>query len=104
MRIKDSQNIEHDDVILIPLVSLAIPSLLIGIALFDNILFSGFFSTSITDNSRILLMYENFINNSMTFTLNSLLSLNFMSLIIGLVLSYFIYYKKQYLVSIFLKI
>ena len=96
MRIKDSQNIEHDDVILIPLVSLAIPSLLIGIALFDNILFSGFFSTSITDNSRILLMYENFINNSMTFALNSLLSLNFMSLIIGLVLSYFIYYKKQY--------
>ena len=81
---------------MIPLVSLAIPSLLIGIALFDNIVFSGFFSTSITDNSRILLMYENFINNSITFTLNSLLSLNFMSLIIGLVLSYFIYYKKQY--------
>ena len=104
MRIKDSQNIEHDDVILIPLISLAIPSLLIGIALFDNVLFSGFFSTSITDNSRILLMYENFINNSITFTLNSLLSLNFMSLIVGLLLSYFIYYKKQYFdINIFKK-
>ena len=104
MHIKDNQNLEHDDVILIPLVSLAIPSLLIGIALFDNVLFSGFFSTSITDNSRILLMYENFINNSITFTLNSLLSLNFMSLIVGLLLSYFIYYKKRYFdINIFKK-
>ena len=43
--ISKEEVLSFDDVILIPLVSLAIPSLLIGIALFDNILFSGFFST-----------------------------------------------------------
>ena len=96
LNIQDDRNIEHNDVILIPLVSLAIPSLLIGIALFDNILFSGFFSNSITDYSRISLMYDNFIFNSVSFTLNSLASLNFLSLLIGLLLSYFIYYKKQF--------
>ena len=97
MNIKDTENLEHSDVILIPLVSLAIPSLFIGIALFDNILFSGFFSTSITDNSRILLMYDNFIHSSISFMFNSLFSLNFLSLLTGLLLSYFIYYKRQVL-------
>ena len=48
-------------------------------------------------------MYENFINNLKIFTLNSLLSLNFMSLITGLLLSYFIYYKNSTLILIFLK-
>ena len=42
-------------------------------------------------------MYDNFVINSVAFTLNSLLSLNFLSLLLGILISYFIYYKRKFL-------
>ena len=101
LNIKEDKKLEHHDVILIPLVSLAVPSLFIGLALFDGVLFSGFFSQPLTDNLRLNDMYNNFIFHSLSFTWNSIFSFNFLSLLLGLFFSYFIFFKKSIHVKIF---
>ena len=94
MNIQPTDKVEHDDVIIIPLLALSVPSLLIGFSLFDAVLFGGFFDTSISDYPQVIQIYDMFIINSYAFTLHSFTTLNFLLLILGIYTAYFLYYKN----------
>ena len=94
LKIKKTDQIEHSDVIIIPLLGLAVPSIVIGFALFDSALFNDFFKSSITDSGRLETIYNDFVRSSLSFTLHSFLTFNFLALVSGLILSYILYYKN----------
>ena len=95
LKVQKSNDLEHNKTLLIPLIVLAIPSAIIGWALFDTLVFNHFFSDSITDGNTLSYFYQNYIINSVNFFLHSFTSLSFLALLIGLLLSYFHYYKKS---------
>lgn len=95
LKVQKSNDLEHNKTLLIPLIVLAIPSAIIGWALFDTLVFNNFFSNSITDGNTLSYFYQNYIINSVNFFLHSFTSLSFLALLTGLLLSYFHYYKKS---------
>ena len=94
LNIQPTDKVEHDDVIIIPLLALSVPSLIIGFALFDSVLFKGFFDTSISDYSQVNQIYNGFIISSQAFTLHAFTTLNFFLLILGIYIAYLLYYKN----------
>ena len=100
LKIKENEELEHKDVILMPLIALAIPSMFIGLALFDSMLFSNYFASSTSDFNRINSFYNNHIINVFNFTMHAFTSLSFFALVIGIIVSYFIYYKETNLTKI----
>jgi NADH-quinone oxidoreductase subunit L len=95
LNIKKRSDLEHNHTLIIPLVVLAIPSAFIGWALFDSVLFNNFFEQSITDNTKLVKFYDLYIYHSVSFFLHSFASLSFAMVTIGLLLSYFLYYKNM---------
>ena len=95
LKIKKKLDLEHSDALIIPLLVLAIPSAFIGWSLFDGVLFNGFFDKSITDYARLDQFYILYVEHSLSFFLHSLTSLSFIMIILGLVASYFLYYKDD---------
>ena len=104
LNIQSTDKVEHDDVIIIPLLALSVPSLIIGFALFDSVLFRGFFDTSISDYSRVNQIYDGFIISSQVFTLHAFTTLNFFLLILGIYIAYLLYYKNIKLKDSFVNI
>ena len=95
LNVHKSDDLEHNKTLLVPLVVLAIPSTIIGWALFDTLVFNNFFFDSITDGNTLSYFYQNYIINSVNFFLHSFTSLSFLALLIGLLLSYFHYYRES---------
>ncbi|MAZ57671.1 MAG: NADH-quinone oxidoreductase subunit L [Gammaproteobacteria bacterium] len=95
LKVQKSDGLEHNKTLLVPLIILAAPSAIIGWALFDTLIFNNFFLDSITDDSTLNYFYQNYIIHSVNFFLHSFSSLSFLALLIGLLLSYFHYYKKN---------
>ena len=95
LKIKKKLDLEHSDALIIPLLVLAIPSAFIGWSLFDGVLFNGFFDKSITDYTRLDQFYILHVEHSLSFFLHSLTSLSFIMIILGIVASYFLYYKDD---------
>ena len=95
LKVKKRLDLEHNDTLIIPLMVLAIPSAFIGWAIFDSVLFNGFFEKSITDNIRLEEFYVLHIESSISFFFHSFTSLSFIMLILGIIASYFLYYKKS---------
>ena len=95
LQVQKSDDLEHNKTLLVPLIVLAIPSTIIGWAVFDTLVFNDFFFDSITDGNTLSYFYQNYIINSVNFFLHSFTSLSFLALLIGLLLSYFHYYKKS---------
>ena len=85
---------EHEDVIIYPLIILAVPSAFIGWLLFDPILFSGFFASSITDAMRIETFYFKYILSPINFIGHSFFTLSFLMLLLGAIFSYLLYVKN----------
>ena len=104
LNIQPTDKVEHDDVIIIPLLALSVPSLIIGFALFDSVLFRGFFDTSISDYSQVNQIYNGFIISSQAFTLHAFTTLNFFLLILGIYIAYLLYYKNVKLKNSFINI
>ncbi len=104
LNIQVTNKTEHDDVIIIPLLALSVPSLIIGFSLFDSVLFKGFFDISISDYSKVNQIYEEFIINSYSFTLHAFTTLNFFLLILGIYVAYLLYYKNIRLKESFMNI
>ena len=102
LNIQPTDKVEHDDVIIIPLLALSVPSLIIGFALFDSVLFRGFFDTSISDNSQVKQIYDGFIVSSYAFTLHAFTTLNFFLLILGIYAAYLLYYQNLQLKQSFI--
>jgi NADH-quinone oxidoreductase subunit L len=101
LKIEDSTELEHKDVILMPLIALAIPSMFIGLALFDSMLFNNYFSSSTSDFNIVSNFYNNYIISAFSFTVHAFTSLSFFVLVIGVITSYLIYYKEIDLSKIF---
>ncbi len=95
LKVQKSDDLEHNKTLLVPLIILAVPSAIIGWALFDTLVFNNFFFDSITDGNTLSYFYQNYIFNSVNFFLHSFTSLSFLALLIGLLLSYFHYHKKS---------
>ena len=95
LQVQKSDDLEHNKTLLVPLIVLAIPSTIIGWAVFDTLVFNDFFFDSITDGNTLSYFYQNYIINSVNFFLHSFTSLSFLALLIGLLLSYFHYHKKS---------
>tara|TARA_B100001750_G_C15341428_1_gene512470 strand:- start:14 stop:916 length:903 start_codon:yes stop_codon:yes gene_type:complete len=90
---------EHSKIILVPLGVLAALSILVGLALFDPIVKENFFSSSLTDTTRMTNFYQSYIINSHSFIINSFMSLNFLILVLGLLISYLIFLKYPTIVD-----
>lgn len=101
LKIEDSTELEHKDVILMPLIALAIPSMFIGLALFDSMLFNNYFAGSTSDFNITSNFYNNYIISAFSFTVHAFTSLSFFVLVIGVITSYLIYYKEIDLSKIF---
>ena len=86
---------EHNKILLTPLIVIAVPSAIVGWSLFDTLIFNNFFLESITDSNTINYFYQNYIIHSSSFFLHSFTSLSFFALILGLLISYVLYYKKS---------
>jgi len=95
LKVKKRLDLEHNDALIIPLIVLAIPSAFIGWALFDSVLFNNFFQESITDNIRTQQFYILYIKDSVSFLLHSFTSISFIVLVLGIITSYFLYYKND---------
>ena len=104
LNIQPTEKVEHDDVIIIPLLALSVPSLIIGFSLFDAVLFTGFFNISISDYSQVNQIYNEFIISSYAFTLHAFRTLNFFLLILGIYIAYLLYYKNIKLKDSFVNI
>ena len=105
LNIKSQDRLEHNKTLLSSLVILAIPSAIIGWSIFDTLVFSNFFLGSITDSNTISFFYQEYIVNSGLFFLHSFKSLSFFALLIGLVLSYILYYRRSKIFdNIFIKL
>ena len=90
---------ENSKIILFPLGVLAALSILVGLALFDPIIKENFFSSSLTDTTRMTNFYQSYIINSHSFIINSFMSLNFLILVLGLLISYLIFLKYPTIVD-----
>ena len=104
LNILPTDKVEHDDVIIIPLLALSVPSLIIGFSLFDSVLFRGFFDISISDYSQVSKIYDTFVISSYSFTLHAFTTLNFFLLILGIYVAYLLYYKNIKLEDSFINI
>ena len=99
LKIKKDIKQEHNNTLLIPLIVLAIPSAMIGWALFDTVIFNNFFKGSITDSNTINSFYQVYIIHSSSFLAHSLTSLSFFALLLGLIISYMLYFKKNIILT-----
>ena len=99
LKIEKSITHEHNYVITVPLILLAIPSFFIGMLLFEKILVSGFFSNILSDTYRVQEFYSNNIISLYYYLFHSLTSLSFISLVFALLISYLIYIKYPYILD-----
>ncbi len=104
LNVQLTDKVEHDDVIIFPLLALSVPSLIIGFSLFDSVLFRGFFDTSISDYLKVSQIYDGFIISSYTFTIHAFTTLNFFLIILGIYVAYLLYYKNIQLSDSFVNI
>ena len=72
---------------------------MIGWALFDTVIFNNFFKGSITDSNTINSFYQVYIIHSSSFLAHSLTSLSFFALLLGLIISYMLYFKKNIILT-----
>jgi len=94
-KVESHNGLEHNKTLLVPLIILAIPSAFIGFSIFDTLVFNSFFFSSISDSSTINSFYHEYIINSGTFFIHSFSSLSFFALLIGIFLSYILYFKSS---------
>ncbi|MEC9206037.1 MAG: NADH-quinone oxidoreductase subunit L [Pseudomonadota bacterium] len=92
---------EHSKVILAPMGILAVFSTIIGLVLFEPVIKENFFSTSLTDTNRMTNFFKSYVLSSHEFIIHSFTSLNFFSLISGLVFSYLFFSKYPKLIDKF---
>ena len=95
LKVKKNNSREHNNTLLLPLIILAIPSAIVGWLLFDLVIFNNFFLGSITDVNSINYFYQSYIIHSGAFVIHSLTSMSFFALLLGLAISYILYYKKS---------
>tara|TARA_B100000686_G_scaffold140260_1_gene147821 strand:- start:52821 stop:54743 length:1923 start_codon:yes stop_codon:yes gene_type:complete len=91
---KASSELEHDNPIIVPIVLLVIPSIFIGLFFIGPIINDQFFTTSLIDTPKTNLFYETIVINPILFSVHSLTSSSFYILILGVLFSYFFYFKK----------
>ncbi len=91
---------ENDKEMLLPLFILTAPSVFLGLFIYDSLMLGSLFQTSLVSNDLVLAFYNDYVINSLNFFLHSFLSINFIILLIGIIFSYFYYYKKSFEIKI----
>ena len=93
-------NDENDKQILIPLFILTAPSVFLGLFIFDSLMSGGLFQSSMASAALVISFYDDYVVNSFKFFLHSFTTINFLILLIGLIFSYFYYYKNSFEIKI----
>ncbi len=91
---------ENDRQITIPLFILTAPSVFLGLFIYDNLMSGSMFQSSIASAELVLRFYQEYTINSFKFFLHSLTTINFLILVLGLIFSYFYYYKKSFEIKV----
>jgi NADH-quinone oxidoreductase subunit L len=93
------KNKENDTEMLIPLVVLTIPSVFLGIFIYDSLMLGTLFGTSLAAQELVVSFYNNYVINSLNFFLHSFLTINFLILLSAIIFGYFYYYKKSFVIK-----
>ena len=91
---------ENDREMLIPLFILTAPSIFLGLFIYDSLMSGSLFQSSLASSLLVVNFYNDYAINSLNFFLHSFLTLNFLILLIGIIFSYFYYYKKSFEIRI----
>ena len=83
-----------------PLVVLTIPSVFLGIFIYDYLMLGTLFGSSLASQELVISFYNNYVINSLNFFLHSFMTINFLILLSGIIFSYFYYYKKSFEIKI----
>ena len=94
------ENKENDREMLMPLAVLTIPSVFLGIFIYDSLMLGTLFGPSLASQELVIFFYNNYVINSLNFFLHSFITINFLILLSGIVFSYFYYYKKSFEIKI----
>ena len=87
---------ENDSEMLMPLVILTIPSVFLGIFIYDSLMLGTLFGTSLAAQELVVSFYNEYAINSLNFFLHSFLTINFLILLLAIIFGYFYYYKKSF--------
>ena len=90
---------ENDRQILLPLFILTAPSVFLGLFIYDPLMMGFLFQNSLAANELISSFYNNYVINSLQFFIHSFTTINFLILLVGVIFSYFYYYKKSFDIS-----
>jgi NADH-quinone oxidoreductase subunit L len=93
---ENTENKENDREMLMPLVVLTIPSVFLGIFIYDPLMSGTLFGSSLASQELVISFYNNYVINSLNFFLHSFITINFLILLSGIIFSYFYYYKKSF--------
>ena len=96
----DSVSIENDKQMLRPLFILTAPSVFLGLFIYDPLMLGYLFQDSLAASALTLSFYNDYVQNSWKFFTHSFTTINFFILIIGLIFSYFYYYKKSFRIKV----
>ncbi len=87
---------ENDKQMLRPLFILTAPSVFLGLFIYDPLMQGYLFKDSLAASALTLSFYNDYVQNSWKFFTHSFMTINFLILILGLIFSYFYYYKKSF--------
>ena len=96
----NSLKIENDRQMLLPLFILTAPSVFLGLFIYDPLMMGLLFQNSLAANELIISFYDNYVVNSLNFFLHSFMTINFLVLLVGIIFSYFYYYKRSFNISV----
>jgi len=96
----EKENVENDREMLIPLVALTVPSVFLGIFIYDYLMLGTLFGSSLASQELVISFYNNYVINSLNFFLHSFMTINFLILLLGIIFGYFYYYKKSFEIKI----
>ena len=85
---------------LMPLVVLTIPSVFLGIFIYDSLMLGTLFGTSLAAQELVVSFYNDYVINSLNFFLHSFMTINFLILLSAIIFGYFYYYKKSFKIEL----
>jgi NADH-quinone oxidoreductase subunit L len=94
------ENKENDREMLMPLAILTIPSVFLGIFIYDSLMLGTLFGSSLASQELVISFYNNYVINSLNFFLHSFITINFLILLSAIIFSYYYYYKKSFEIKI----
>ncbi len=94
-----SSKSENDKQMLLPLFILTAPSVFLGLFIYDPLMMGKLFQDSLAANNLVLSFYNEYVINSFKFFIHSFMTINFLILSLGLIFSYFYYYKKSFIIK-----